>query len=408
MPKYVHTLRNSGNTEFYLAQGAEAGVHAFDLDSYQKPALVGTSLLSNSMATSDLQEMAGYGYDTNGSVGNYYRYGVQKYDYFSGYGGYSASNSFSNSVGAAQGMKDDDNYYTTAIPFSFPFFGSNKTSFQISTNGAVFFDGAGTTSPTAGSEFINRPCMAVMWCDLRTDQQPWHDIYLVSNTTEMTVRWLGYTFGTTNTVSFSLTIKKTGDVIFKYEGSSGVNTTLPSPTIGMSNGSGQYFYQGYNGNTSLTGGVNDVGYTYSLSNDGMLDSFVGKREKLLEGVSTQWFDVTQYSGVTLVPEAPVYFFAPAEQDQNYQYVDYKTVGSDAVNTMPLSTYFNRTGPIALSDSVSSAWAGDYYLYQSNYNGLVSKWSSNLDQIRFRRDPVSPTPTPTPSVSTPASTPTPTP
>jgi hypothetical protein len=396
MPKYVHTLRNSGNTDFYLAQGAEAGVHAFDLDSYQKPAIVGTSLIDSPMNTSNLQEMAGYGYDTNGSVGNYYRYGVQKYWYFSGYGGYNASNSFSGSVGSAQGFRADDAVYTLSIPFNFPFFGNNKTSLQVSTNGAVFFDGTGVINSNSGSgytEFINRPCIAPMWCDLRTDQQPWHDIYVSSSSTEMVMRWVGYVFGTTNTVSFSLTLKNNGDIIFKYEGA--VNTILPSPTIGISNGAGQYFFTSNNGSSNLSGGVNDSGYTYILANDGMLDSFVGKREKLLEGVSTQWFDVTQVSGVTPVPEAPVYFFAPAEQDQNYQYVDYKTVGSDAINTMPLSTYFSRTGPVTLSDSVGSAWAGDYYLYQSNYAGLVSKWSSNLDEIRFRRDPVSPTPTPTP-------------
>ncbi|MDQ1640034.1 MAG: serine protease [Pyrinomonadaceae bacterium] len=152
-----------------------------------------------------------------------------------------------SSGGTALGLVGDDKLklnYT--LPFSFPFFGENFTSVNISTNGNLFFSTPPTRSngdaddvPGSAVGLAQFKMIAGLWDDLRTDGHAGDDVYVVvPDASHIIFRWQGEIFGDGSpaasqpTVNFEIELRSDGTIVTRYGGG---NTNL-FPVVGIGGG----------------------------------------------------------------------------------------------------------------------------------------------------------------------------
>jgi hypothetical protein len=140
----------------------------------------------------------------------------------------------------------DDRFYSVAIPFNFPFYGTNNTTAFVSTNGFVSFGGTTNTSQVldsqisasytnpnfnsataitgqgTGSPQVDRQIIAPHWDDMQfTGGQP-GGIYTLNRTVsghqELVLEWAQDAFfnSTTDGVSFQAILRDDGSMSFIY------------------------------------------------------------------------------------------------------------------------------------------------------------------------------------------------
>ncbi len=146
--------------------------------------------------------------------------------------------------GTALGLNADDGYrqgYT--LPFAFPFFGQNRNSVTISTNGSLYFSNTVPKNDAGSSiEGLNgSPMIAGLWDDLRTDRRAGDDVYVTSDTDRIIFRWQAVTFDTPltnsttrgeNPVNFEIELRRDGTIQTRY----GAGNTRLFPVVGISGG----------------------------------------------------------------------------------------------------------------------------------------------------------------------------
>jgi subtilisin family serine protease len=117
----------------------------------------------------------------------------------------------------------DDCFKTRALPFSFPFFGQNFNSVNVTSNGAMYF----TTPPandavSSAVRLSQLKMIAGLWDDLRTDRVAGDDIYVVTpDANRIIFRWQAVTFGngtaaTELPVSFEIELRSDGTILTRY------------------------------------------------------------------------------------------------------------------------------------------------------------------------------------------------
>ena len=148
--------------------------------------------------------------------------------------------------GTALGLVADDgvklNY---SLPFSFPFFGQNFSSVNITTNGNLFFstpptraNGDADDVPSSTVGLSQAKMISGLWDDLRTDGHPGDDVYVVSDSTHIIFRWQAVIFGDGTTpanqpaVNFEIELRNDGTVITRY----GSGNTNLFPVVGIGGG----------------------------------------------------------------------------------------------------------------------------------------------------------------------------
>nr|MDQ3322653.1 VCBS repeat-containing protein [Acidobacteriota bacterium] len=146
--------------------------------------------------------------------------------------------------GTPLGLRDDDLYRKDyALPFTFPFFGQNRSAVTISTNGSLYFSNSIPENDAGSSiEGLNGSVMiAGLWDDLRTDRRPGDDVYVTATADRVIFRWQGVTFdtplsnGTTrgeNPVNFEIELRRDGTIQTRY----GDGNTRLFPVVGISGG----------------------------------------------------------------------------------------------------------------------------------------------------------------------------
>ena len=138
----------------------------------------------------------------------------------------------------------DDCFKTQALPFSFPFFGENFNSVNVTSNGNIYFStppANDAVSSTAG--LLQFKMIAGLWDDLRTDRHPGDDIYVVTpDATRMIFRWQTVTFGngtapTEIPVSFEIELRSNGTILTRYgSGGQSPDADIISRVVGISGG----------------------------------------------------------------------------------------------------------------------------------------------------------------------------
>jgi subtilisin family serine protease len=154
--------------------------------------------------------------------------------------------------GTALALTENNKYQRDfTLPFAFPFFGQNRSTVTVSSNGGLYFslprvgalqtDAADIPSSTAG--LSNQLMIAGMWddLDLRPCFRSGADVYVVNGANSIIFRWEGIRFTSTscpaappsgNPINFEIELRSNGTVITRYgEGNTGVR-----PVVGISAG----------------------------------------------------------------------------------------------------------------------------------------------------------------------------
>ncbi len=145
----------------------------------------------------------------------------------------------------------DDCFKTSALPFSFPFFGQNFNSVTISSNGNIYFpppspptrpNGEADDVPSATGALASFRMISGLWDDLYlgTDQRADADVYVVQpDANRVIFRWQGVpcndqgagcTFG--GPINFEVELRSNGLIQSRY----GAGNTNLFPVVGISAG----------------------------------------------------------------------------------------------------------------------------------------------------------------------------
>ncbi|MEO7971937.1 MAG: S8 family serine peptidase, partial [bacterium] len=157
-----------------------------------------------------------------------------------------------SSDGTALGLVGDDklklNY---VLPFSFPFFGQNFSSVNISTNGNLFFStpptrssGDGDDVPSSTAGLAQFKMISGLWDDLRTDGRAGDDVYVViPDASHIIFRWQGEIFGDGSNpasqpaVNFEIELRSDGTIVTRYgSGQIAPTNTNLFPVVGIGGG----------------------------------------------------------------------------------------------------------------------------------------------------------------------------
>jgi subtilisin family serine protease len=146
-------------------------------------------------------------------------------------------------------IADDGIKLNYALPFSFPFFGQNFSSVNITTNGNLFFsapptrpNGDADDVPSSSVGLTHSKMISGLWDDLRTDRRAGDDVYVTSDSTHIIFRWSGVTFGdgtpaTEFPVNFEIELRSNGTILTRYgAGQSAPTNTFLFPVVGISGG----------------------------------------------------------------------------------------------------------------------------------------------------------------------------
>jgi subtilisin family serine protease len=155
--------------------------------------------------------------------------------------------------GTPLGMVGDDVVKdNVALPFAFPYFGTTKTTVNVSTNGALYFtpvprkeDGTGDDSFSSVIGLRGQAIIAGLWDDLRTDKGG-NVFMLQPGPGRVIFRWQAVTFNTPltattsrgeNPVNFEIELRSDGTIITRYGAAqtSPTNTKL-FPVVGIGSG----------------------------------------------------------------------------------------------------------------------------------------------------------------------------
>jgi len=156
--------------------------------------------------------------------------------------------------GVAKNFHQDDNAFSQAIPFSFPFYDGTFTSVFVSTNGFLQF----TNFPSSGNgnnnltDFLANRRIAPLYDDLSTVAAI-NDIFVdTSIANRIMIRWAATNKADGSPVNFAVTLFNTGAIQFDY----GPGNTNLTPTVGISFGNSltgtAKFVTGYDGAATLT------------------------------------------------------------------------------------------------------------------------------------------------------------
>lgn len=149
--------------------------------------------------------------------------------------------------GTAIGLRGDDvTSFNIALPFPFPFFGSEANNVVVSSNGALYVPipphflaglpgfGSGDFAVANGANLESIAMIAGMWTDIRTDRNPTDNVYMVQLDPDRVVfRWQGVTFGAETPVNFEIELRRDGTIQTRYGDG---NQNLISVVVGISGG----------------------------------------------------------------------------------------------------------------------------------------------------------------------------
>jgi subtilisin family serine protease len=152
--------------------------------------------------------------------------------------------------GTALGLIGDDKIRSNhPLPFSFPFFGENRTAVNITTNGNLYFQTPPTRTngdagdvPASVIGLSKFKMIAGLWDDLRTDRGTGDDVYVISDSSHIIFRWETVTFGngtvaTELPVDFEIELRPDGTILTRYgAGQQSPDSDVVARAVGISGG----------------------------------------------------------------------------------------------------------------------------------------------------------------------------
>ncbi len=136
--------------------------------------------------------------------------------------------------GVPLGFQGDDYSWLLSLPWSFPFYGTEYDSVNVSSNGFLDFVSSSTEYINSRSELMSNVRIAPLWDDLFTD---FGDIYMTATADYVAVRWDAFAYDTEYQADFEAVLYRNGDIQFNY----GLGHFNFTPTIGVSNGDNVHY-----------------------------------------------------------------------------------------------------------------------------------------------------------------------
>ncbi|MDK9698910.1 MAG: hypothetical protein OEM52_01995 [bacterium] len=165
-----------------------------------------------------------------------------------------------SATGTEVGINGDD-VLSAAIPigFTFPYYGTNYTTFKVCTNGYMYVDASQTsqtwTNQTLPATSVPNSVIAPFWDDMVTSSNAMLKYQVVEG--RLVVSWLGISSysGGTGTYTFQVILDPSGSILFQYNT---LGSSVASSTIGIENTTGtvglQIQYNGTPANTMAVAG----------------------------------------------------------------------------------------------------------------------------------------------------------
>ncbi|HEV2801020.1 MAG TPA: S8 family serine peptidase [Pyrinomonadaceae bacterium] len=136
----------------------------------------------------------------------------------------------------------DDKYVFRNLPFPFPFYGVQRTSVTVSTNGVLYFSTPGRRDngdaddvPSEVESMQGQAMIAGLWddIDINTTIRPGSGVYVIQpDGARIIFRWQGVTFSSPRVhINFEIELRNNGTIQMRYGDNSRV-----FPVVGMSSG----------------------------------------------------------------------------------------------------------------------------------------------------------------------------
>ncbi len=171
------------------------------------------------------------------------------------------SNDFHN-LGSGQGWEADDNSWSYSLPFTFPFYGTDYSTVNVCSNGFLDFTSSATNFSNSNSGLIGNTRIAPLWDDLQTNGTTACDIFIYQPTaSSVSIRWKATEYDDGGSVNVEVVLHDDGRIMFNY--GSG-NATL-TPTVGISNGDGDYYDLSTHNGASNLANVQSILFTPDLA-----------------------------------------------------------------------------------------------------------------------------------------------
>ncbi|NHB68602.1 choice-of-anchor D domain-containing protein [Perlabentimonas gracilis] len=141
-------------------------------------------------------------------------------------------------IGTFTNLQGDDNFVVVDLPFTFNFYGQDKNSMLVSTNGYVTFGGDGTEYSNEDIPNTNIPndYIAPLWDDLEGDGDGTNYYYYDSPKARFIVQYSDWpNRNGSGTYDFQIHLYANGEIYFYYQN---LNGTLNESTVGIENSDG--------------------------------------------------------------------------------------------------------------------------------------------------------------------------
>jgi hypothetical protein len=136
----------------------------------------------------------------------------------------------------------DDKYTGYNLPFAFPFYGVNRATLTVSTNGALYFsapprrdNGDADDAGSSVEGLQGQTMIAGLWddIDINTAVRADSGVFVTqSDANRLVIRWQGVTFASPRgQINFEIELRRDGTIITRY----GTNTNI-FPVVGISGG----------------------------------------------------------------------------------------------------------------------------------------------------------------------------
>jgi hypothetical protein len=148
--------------------------------------------------------------------------------------------------GVARGWHADDQSWFLSLPWPFPFYGTNRSSVWICSNGYVDFLSSSAEYSNSDEALITRARIAPLWDDLVTTGSG-DDIFVATNANYLSIRWAAHTWADANPINAELVLFRDGSIQFNYDSAQSGFT----PTVGVSSGDGAHYTLSIRNNANL-------------------------------------------------------------------------------------------------------------------------------------------------------------
>jgi hypothetical protein len=182
--------------------------------------------------------------------------------------------------GTAKTWQADDQSWSLTLPWPFPYYGINRTSVWVCSNGYLDFGSSTADYSNSDASLLSAVRVAPLWEDLVTTGTG-DDIFVSTNASYVAIRWAAHTYTGSYAVNAEVVLYRDGSVKFNY---GAAQSGIGGATIGLSAGDSSHYTLSTRDNaTSIPANVSSLFSRTGLLPPGLTLSTSG----VISGTATQ-------------------------------------------------------------------------------------------------------------------------